>query len=144
MLAGGTDRHERRTVRISAVLLVALCAYVVLSSIAGLVLRVVPDGSVLGAAVCAAAVIAMPALANAKTRVNVVLASPSLRADIAESVNCAYLAGVTLTGLLLSTWLGWWWAQYVAALALLFWLVPETREAIEEWRDNGPITGDEG
>src|ERR671922_185634 len=73
MLAGGTDRHERRTVRISAILLVALCAYVVLSSIAGLVLRVVPDGSVLGAAVCAAAVIAMPALANAKTRVNVVL-----------------------------------------------------------------------
>ena len=27
--------------------------------------------------------------------------------------------------------LGLWWLQYVAAIALLIWLVPETREAFE-------------
>jgi divalent metal cation (Fe/Co/Zn/Cd) transporter len=140
MLATGVDRHERQTVRISAVLLVALCAYVVLSSIAGLVLHVVPEGSALGMAVTAVAIVAMPLLARAKRRVNKVIESPSLRADIAETVSCAYLAAVTLAGLLLSMQLGWWWAQYVAALALLVWLVPETREALEEWRHNGPIT----
>jgi divalent metal cation (Fe/Co/Zn/Cd) transporter len=137
LLATGSGQLERQTVRISAVLLVALCAYVVLSSIAGLALQVKPEASVLGVAVTVAALIAMPVLARAKRRVNEVVDSPSLRADIAETVSCAYLAGVTLAGLLLSMWLGWWWIQYVAALTLLLWLVPETREAIEEWRHNG-------
>ena len=43
----------------------------------------------------------------------------------------AYLAAVTLFGLGSSMLLGWWWVQYVAAFALLIWLVPETREALE-------------
>jgi divalent metal cation (Fe/Co/Zn/Cd) transporter len=141
---GDVDRLERGTVRISAVLLVALCAYVVLSSIAGLALRVIPEGSVLGVAVSIAALVAMPLLARAKRRVNETVQSPSLRADIAETVSCAYLAAVTLAGLLASMWLGWWWAQYVAALALLVWLVPEAREALEEWRHNWPINGGQG
>jgi len=59
----------------------------------------------------------------------VVLASPSLRADIAESVGCAYLAATSLAGMVVSTTTGWWWAQYIAALCLLVWLVPEVREA---------------
>ena len=54
-----------------------------------------------------------------------------LRADVAETITCAYLAGVTLAGIGLSYVLGVWWLQYVAAVALLIWLVPETREALE-------------
>jgi divalent metal cation (Fe/Co/Zn/Cd) transporter len=137
----GSESLERQTVRLSAVLLLALCAYLVVSSLAGLALGLRPEGSVAGVAVSAAAIIAMPLLARAKAGVNQVLQSPSLRADIAETVSCAYLAGVTLAGLLLSMVLGWWWAQYVAALALLLWLVPETREAFEEWRHNGANPG---
>lgn len=137
----GSESLERQTVRLSAVLLLALCAYVLVSSLAGLALRLRPEGSVAGVAVSAAAIIAMPLLARAKAGVNQVLQSPSLRADIAETVSCAYLAGVTLAGLLLSMVFGWWWAQYVAALALLLWLVPETREAFEEWRHNGANPG---
>jgi len=137
----GSESLERQTVRLSAVLLLALCAYVVVSSLAGLALGLRPEGSVAGVAVSAAAIIAMPLLARAKARVNQVLQSPSLRADIAETVSCAYLAAVTLAALLLSMVFGWWWAQYVAALALLFWLVPETREAFEEWRHNGANPG---
>jgi len=137
----GSESMERQTVRLSAVLLLALCAYVVVSSLAGLALGLRPEGSVAGLAVSAAAIIAMPPLARAKALVNHVLQSSSLRADIAETVSCAYLAADTLAGLLLSMVLGWWWAQYVAALALLLWLVPETREAFEEWRHNGANPG---
>jgi divalent metal cation (Fe/Co/Zn/Cd) transporter len=135
--ADAVERLEGRTTRVSAILLVALSAYVVVSSIAGIALRVVPAGSVVGLAVSAAAIVAMPLLARAKRRVNRVIDSPSLRADIAETISCAYLAAVTLAGLLASMLLGWWWAQYIAALALLVWLVPETREALEAWRHNG-------
>ena len=131
------ERLEARTTRVSAILLVVLCAYVVLSSIAGIVLRVKPAESVVGLGVSAAAILAMPLLARAKRRVNHVIDSPSLRADIAETISCAYLAAVTLAGLLASMFLGWWWAQYIAAVALLVWLVPETREALEAWRHNG-------
>jgi divalent metal cation (Fe/Co/Zn/Cd) transporter len=133
--------REATAIRISAVLLVLLCVYVVLSSAAGLLLRVAPSQSLLGIAVTAVALVAMPLLALAKLRVNRRLESPSLRADIAETVSCAYLAAVTLAGLLVSALTGWWWVQYVAALALLFWLAPEAREALEAWRHNGPNQG---
>ena|SRR5437868_2627369 len=128
------DRVERRAAIAAAVLLVLLCAYVVISSIGGLLLGVRPDASALGIVVAAAAVIGMPLLAGAKRRVNRTLQSAALRADIAETVTCAYMAGVTLAGLALSMLPGAWWLQYPAALALLIWLVPETKEALEAAR----------
>ena len=122
--------EEEISTRISAVLLVLLCVYVVLFSIGGLVLRVMPEGSILGIAVSAVAIVVMPLLAGAKRRVNRVLESPSLRADIAESISCAYLAAATLAGLVVSMATGWWWVQYIAALGLLVWLIPEALEAL--------------
>lgn len=128
------ERLELATARVAAILLVLLCVYVAASSLAGLVLQLKPEGSVLGLAVSAAALVVMPLLAWGKARVNTVLRSAPLKADVAESVSCAYLAAVTLAGVGASMALGWWWVQYVAALALLIWLVPEAREAIEEAR----------
>ena len=128
------ERMEETTVRIAAVLLVSLCAFVLLSSLAGLALRLKPEGSAVGLAVSAAALVVMPLLAWGKARANAVLDSASLWADVAESVSCAYLAAVTLAGIGVSMALGLWWVQYVAALALLIWIVPETREAIEAAR----------
>lgn len=144
--AGGADssrveRLERTTTRISAVLLVLLCAYVVLTSAAGLTIRIKPEPSVIGLGVAAVALVAMPLLARAKRGVNRVINSASLRADIAETISCAYLAAITLAGIGLSMVLGWWWAEYVAAFALLIWLVPETREALEAALDR--TIGDE-
>jgi len=133
---------EARTTSISAVLLLLLCVFVLLSSLAGLALRIQPEGSIAGVAISAIAIVAMPLLALGKRRVNAVLQSASLRADIAETVSCAYLAAVTLAGLVASMWLGLWWAQYIAALLLLAWLVPETREAFEHRRDNEPDQGE--
>jgi len=136
------ERLEARTTSISALLLLLLCVFVLLSSLAGLALRIEPEGSLAGLVISALAIVTMPLLALGKRRVNSVLQSPSLRADIAETVSCAYLAAVTLAGLVLSMWFGWWWAQYVAALLLLAWLVPETREAFEHRRDNEPDQGE--
>src|SRR5437868_15185149 len=138
MPTGEVDRLEARAVRISAVLLVLLCAYVVLSSVAGAAFRLTPSPSIACVVVSAAAVVAMPLLARAKRAVNRVIESPSLRADIAETISCAYLAGVTLAGLGVSLLTGWPWAQYVAALALLVWLIPEAREALEDRSHNWP------
>ena len=128
------ERLELSTARISAALLILLCVFVVLTSVGGLVTGFQPADSALGIAVAAVAVVAMPLLAFAKTRANRLIGSASLRADIAETITCAYLAGVTLAGLAISMAFDLWWIQYLCALALLIWLVPETREALEAAR----------
>ena len=136
--AGGdearVDAVEKRAVWISAALLILLCAYVALTSIAGFVLRVQPEGSWLGVAVSAAAVLVMPWLAARKRAANRTIQSPALRADIAESATCAYLAGVTLIGAAINAITGLWWVEYLAAVILLRWLIPEAREALEAAR----------
>src|SRR5438309_9006145 len=110
------ERVERRATRISAALLALLCLYVLITAIGGLVLRLGAEGSPLGLLVVAVAVVAMPLLARRKQRANVTLGSAALRADIAETVTCAYLAGTTLVGVFLTTLFGLWWADPVAAL----------------------------
>jgi divalent metal cation (Fe/Co/Zn/Cd) transporter len=76
----------------------------------------------------------MPLLAARKRAANQTIQSSALRADIAESATCAYLAGVTLIGAAINALTGWWWVEYLAAVILLRWLVPEAREALEAAR----------
>lgn len=128
------DAVEKQATWISAILLVLLCIYVVASSAAGLVLRIQPERSWLGIAVSAVALLVMPWLAARKKRVNSTIQSPALRADIVESASCAFLAAVTLVGVGMDALTGWWWLEYLAALLLLRWLVPEAREAVEAAR----------
>jgi divalent metal cation (Fe/Co/Zn/Cd) transporter len=132
---------ERRATQISAVLLVLLCIYVVVVGLVGLITRLQPEGSAVGLGVSAVAVLVMPILAWRKRRANLVIGSSALRADIAESITCAYMAGATLVGVGLNLLMGWWWAEYVAALALLFFIVREAMEAVEAAR-GGETDGD--
>jgi divalent metal cation (Fe/Co/Zn/Cd) transporter len=125
---------ERRATLISAVLLVLLTAYLVVVGLGGLIARVHPSGSALGVVVSAAAVIAMPMLAWRKQKANALIGSAALRADIAETITCAYMAAATIVGAGLNLLFGLWWAEYAAALALLVFIVMETREALEAAR----------
>ena len=49
---------------------------------------------------------------------------------------------MTLFGLVVSTLTGLWWIQYLAALGLLAWLVPEAREALHESSPPGGSAAD--
>jgi hypothetical protein len=133
--APNLESVERRATRISAVLLVLLSAYLLFFGLGGLVLGQRPEASVLGVAVAAAAVVVMPVLAWRKRRANAIIGSAALRADIAETITCAYMAGATLAGAGLNLLFGWWWAEYVGALALLVFVAMETKEAIEAARE---------
>jgi divalent metal cation (Fe/Co/Zn/Cd) transporter len=125
---------ERRATVISAALLVGLIAYLVAVGVFGIATRLHPSGSALGVAVSAAAVLAMPVLAWRKRTANVLIGSAALRADIAETITCAYMAAATLVGAGLNLLFGLWWAEYAAALALLVFIVLETKEALEAAR----------
>ncbi len=76
----------------------------------------------------------MPLLWQGKLRVAKRIGSAALRADAACSVTCAYMSLTLLAGLLLNRLFGWWWADPLAALALVYFLVQEGREALHEAR----------
>ncbi len=75
-------------------------------------------------------------MALTKRRLAAQLDSGALRGDAASSLTCAYMAGAVLVGLVLNALLHWWWAEDLAALVFLFWLVGETREALDEARED--------
>ncbi len=127
---------ERRATWFSAILLILLCLYVAITIVTGLVWHAEPERSFIGIFISVGALIFMPLLARAKRGVNQRLDSAALRADVAESITCAYMAGTVLVGLGLNAALGWWWAEYLAAVVLLYWLIGETREAFEAARGN--------
>lgn len=126
---------EQRAIWVSAFLLALLCAYLLSSSIIGLLTRVRPEGSWPGLGIAGAALVVMPALAWRKRLANRTIQSSALRADVAESISCAYMAAATLVGVVLSTVFGWGWAEYVAALALLVFIGREALEAFEAARE---------
>jgi divalent metal cation (Fe/Co/Zn/Cd) transporter len=66
--------------------------------------------------------------------VAVQLGSRSLEADAFQTTACWWLSLIALAGVGLNAALGWWWADPVAALGIVFFLGREAREA---WRDDG-------
>lgn len=137
------ERAERRAAWVVAVSLALLCVYVLASAIFGLVTRLQPEGAPVGIAVAAAAAVVMPWLGLRKRRLAARLGSAALRGDAASSFTCGYMAATVLVGLVLNALLHWWWAEYVAALVFLLWLVGESREALEEAREKRRASDDD-
>lgn len=120
---------ERKAGRLVGGALFALAGYVVLQSVAALFLRIEPDVSLPGIALSAAALVGMPILARVKGNVAVAIGSPALKGDAACSLTCAYMAATLLGGLALNALFGWWWADPIAALGIVYFLIREGREA---------------
>jgi divalent metal cation (Fe/Co/Zn/Cd) transporter len=125
---------ERRAAAISAVLLTLLCLYIAASAAVGIARNIGPEETTLGLVVAASAVLLMPLLAAWKKRINRELQSAALRADIAETSACAYMAAIVVAGVLLNRFLHIWWIEYAASLVLLLWIGHEAKEAFEAAR----------
>jgi divalent metal cation (Fe/Co/Zn/Cd) transporter len=128
------ERAENRAAWITGIGLALLCLYIAATAVVSFVSGAKPEGSPVGIGLAAAALLIMPWLVWRKRDVAARINSPALRADAACSLTCAYMAGVLLVGVALTTVFGFWWADSVAALALLYWIVPEAREALEAAR----------
>lgn len=125
------ERAENRAAWVTGIGLVLLCLYVGVGAGVALFTRAEPDRSYAGIAIALAAVVGMPLLARRKRMIAAEIDSAALRGDAACSITCAYMAGTLLVGLALTAAFGWWWADSVAALGLLYWLGREAREALE-------------
>jgi divalent metal cation (Fe/Co/Zn/Cd) transporter len=121
---------ESRALRIVGLTFFALALYVAYKSLTDLWLRHQPEESLAGMALAAVSLVVMPLLGRAKRRVARQLGSRALAADAMETYVCSYLSFTLLLGLGLNAWRGWWWADAVAALAMVAFMVREGLEAL--------------
>jgi divalent metal cation (Fe/Co/Zn/Cd) transporter len=113
------ERVERVTQRIIGTSFLALAAYVSVDSITTLWQHEAPQASRVGLLILTLSVMVMPVLARAKRRVAQALQSRALVADATQTSICAYLSVIALAGVGLNALFGWWWADPVAALAMV-------------------------
>jgi divalent metal cation (Fe/Co/Zn/Cd) transporter len=128
------EQAERRASWVTAISLFSLAVYIIGDSALTFLTRTRPESSWWGVGLAVAAAIIMPLLWQGKLRIARRIGSTALKADAACSVTCAYMALTLLVGLLLNRFFGWWWADPLAALALVYFLVQEGREALHEAR----------
>ena len=127
-----TDRAEEveeRALKLIGLTFFALAVFVGYQSVTTLLNGERPESSWVGIAVTILSVIVMPILARSKERVGEAIGSRAVLADSAETWACVYLSAVVLAGLALNALFGWWWADPVAAIAVVGFLVKEGREA---------------
>ncbi len=145
--AGATEEeaeaHERRALWIVGVTFFLLSGYIVFEATSTLWTKEPPEVSRVGMILAVVSLAVMPALAIAKYRAGKALRSRALVADAKETFVCSYLSLALLAGLGLNALFGWWWADPVAALAMLPLVLREGWEALAE-ASEGTGEGDAG
>lgn len=124
--------NEKTAARINGLLLLALAAFILGSSILALANpRFRPEPSYLGIALLIAAAVFMRWLSVQKRKLASRTSSGSLKADAVQSSMCAYLALIALGGLVLNATLKIAWADPIAALLRLPIILREGWEAMQ-------------
>jgi len=124
------ERTEHMVHRFVGATFVALALYVTAQSAWTLGTRQAPGESWLGIALAALSLVLMPLVSWGKLRAAREIGSAALRAEAKETLACCYLSLSLLVGLGANALAGWWWADPVAALVMVPWLVKEGAEGL--------------
>jgi divalent metal cation (Fe/Co/Zn/Cd) transporter len=126
-LAGVHDERQRRALRLIAGAFLALAGYLLIQTAVVVSTGFKPHPSPLGIAWTAITAVAMFALAAGKSRVGHTMDNPVLVTEGRVTFIDGLLACAVLIGLVLNAALGWWWADPVAGLVIVYYA---TREAL--------------
>jgi divalent metal cation (Fe/Co/Zn/Cd) transporter len=128
---------ERRVALFVGLTLLVLAAYVGGRAVYSLATQSEPSESWLGIGVTATSLVVMPFVSRAQRRLAGRINCLALAADAKETLVCTYLSAAALSGLTLNALLGWWWADPVASLIMVYvivregWAVFTTRELLD-------------
>jgi divalent metal cation (Fe/Co/Zn/Cd) transporter len=126
-----SEAAERRAVKLIAATFLALAVGIAVESFRKLFGAEHPDPSTAGIVLTIVSLIVMPLLARAKRRVGREMGSRAVVADATETTLCVWLSAIVLVGLLLNALFGWWWADPIAALGIVY---IAGREGIRHWK----------
>jgi divalent metal cation (Fe/Co/Zn/Cd) transporter len=119
------ERAENRVHRFVGVSFFLLAAYIAFNAISTLWHQTRPEQSLFGIILALLSLIIMPLLSWGKMRAAHHIQSNALTAEAKESIACSILSFILLVGLVANATLGWWWADPVAGLVMLPWLLKE-------------------
>lgn len=129
-LCGVENGREHRAMRLIGAAFIALAVYVLAQSAWTLGTRAHPATSVLGLAWLVLTCVAMLLLAWGKLVTGRQLGNSVLMTEARVTLIDAALAAAVLTGIGLNALLGWWWADPLAGLVIVYYGLREGRAAL--------------
>jgi divalent metal cation (Fe/Co/Zn/Cd) transporter len=129
-LTGVDADRERRALRLIGAAFFALATYVLVQSVYVLLVQLRPSPSPSGMAWLALTVVAMLALAYGKRVTGDELANLVLSTEARVTFIDALLASAVLVGLVMNAMAGWWWADPLAGLVIVYY---GFREGLHAW-----------
>ena len=124
-LKGVNQRRERRALRLIGGAFFALAVYILAQEAVTILAGVRPTTSLAGIVWLAATFIAMLLLARGKGVTGQQLGNPVLQTESRVTLIDAALAAAVLIGLVLNAVAGWWWADPLAGLVIVYYGVKE-------------------
>jgi len=134
-LTGAGKNREKTALRVIGSAFFALALYILVQSARTLYLQVKPEFSPLGIAWLAVTFAVMVALAQGKRITGLKLDNAVLLTEGRVTMIDAYLAATVLLGLVLNSAFGWWWADPLAGLVIVFYGFKEGHHAWAESRE---------
>lgn len=131
-LTGQDPERERRALHMIGYAFFALAVYVVGQGVATFVARIHPAPSSLGIVWLGVTFLAMLALSYGKRVTGAQLGNAVLITEARVTLIDAVLAGAVLAGLVLNAAFGWWWADPMAGLVIVYYAVREGSHAVRE------------
>ena len=122
------ERVEKRAERLVGYTFLIFAAYILYESIEKLINHEIAEPSLLGIGIALASIIVMPILYKMKLNTGKAINSRSLIADSKETLACAFLSVALLLGLGANYLFGFWQADSLVGLLIVFYLA---REGIE-------------
>ncbi|GLV60475.1 hypothetical protein KDH_72940 [Dictyobacter sp. S3.2.2.5] len=131
-LRGINQQREHLALRLIGSAFIALVIYIIAQLLITLLTGTHPSTSVGGIAWIAATFIAMLLLALGKRLTGRQLQNEVLLTEGRVTLVDAYLAGAVLLGLVLNALFGWWWADPLASLVIVYYGIREALHALHE------------
>ena len=136
-LTGANQQRERLALRLIGIAFILLVIYI-LVQLAVVLLTGTHAGTSIGGIIwIAATFVAMLCLAFGKHVTGQQLQNEVLLTEGRVTLVDAYLAGAVLLGLLLNTLFGWWWADALASLVIVYYGIREAIHALHESAASG-------
>lgn len=129
------ERIEKRAQKFVAITFFILGFYVLYHSIKKLIFKEISDPSLPGIIIAVVSLIVMPVLSYQKHKTGKQIQSEALIADSKETLACSFLSLALLLGLSSNYLFGFWQADALAGIIIVFFLIREGREIWKESRE---------